>query len=49
MLIDEKRRLLADLHSRNGTLFFTHDPTVAMANIQQDEKGRYSVHNVQLG
>lgn len=41
MLIDEKRRLLADLATRNGRLFFTHDPTIAAARVEQNDKGRY--------
>jgi len=43
MLIDEKRRILADLTARQGKLFFTHDPSVAMGTVTQNEKGRYSV------
>jgi len=45
MLIDEKRRLLADLHTRGGRLFFTHDPEIASAALQQDERGKYSAAN----
>lgn len=41
MLIDEKRRLLSDLAAREGRLFFTHDPEVAMARIVKNEKGRF--------
>ena len=41
MLIDEKRRLLSDIAARNGRLFFTHDPNVAMATIRKNEKGRF--------
>lgn len=41
MLIDEKRRLLADLTAREGRLFFTHDPDIAAARVEQNEKGRY--------
>lgn len=41
MLIDEKRRLLADLTTRHGRLFFTHDPHHAMGLVKQDEKGKY--------
>ncbi|MFT5431294.1 MAG: glyoxylase-like metal-dependent hydrolase (beta-lactamase superfamily II) [Myxococcota bacterium] len=41
-LIDEKAALLADLVSRNGRLFFTHDPNVAMSSIARDERGRFS-------
>lgn len=40
-LIDEKRALLTDLVARRGRLFFTHDPDVAMARVERDEKGRF--------
>jgi glyoxylase-like metal-dependent hydrolase (beta-lactamase superfamily II) len=42
LLIEEKQRLLEDLVSRNGRLFFTHDPEVAMSGIERDERGRFS-------
>ena len=32
-LIDEKSRLLSDLAARGGRLFFTHDPTLAIAKV----------------
>lgn len=41
LLIDEKTRLLDDLVARNGRIFFTHDPTTAMARVTRDEVGRY--------
>ena len=40
-LIDEKAALLGDLSSRGGHLFYTHDPTVALSAIAQDDRGRY--------
>ncbi len=40
-LIDEKRSLLTDLLQRHGAVFFTHDPSVAMAAVVQDDKGRF--------
>lgn len=40
-LIEEKSALLDGLLARNGRLFFTHDPTVAMARVTRDESGRY--------
>lgn len=40
-LIDEKRALLEDLVERGGRLFFTHDPSVAMARVERNEKGRF--------
>lgn len=42
-LIDEKTQLLTDLLSRNGRLFFTHDPEVALGRLCRDDRGRYSV------
>jgi glyoxylase-like metal-dependent hydrolase (beta-lactamase superfamily II) len=41
LLIDEKIALLEDLSSRNGRLFFTHDPSAAMSRVTKDEKGRF--------
>ncbi len=40
-LVDEKLALLADLASRRGRLFFTHDPEVTMARVLRDERGRF--------
>lgn len=45
MLIDEKKALLTDLLSRNGRLFYTHDPAVSLSGLQQDERGRFSVRD----
>ncbi len=42
-LIDEKSELLQALVGRRGRLFFTHDPTVALARIGQSEKNRFIV------
>lgn len=44
-LIDEKDRLLHDLHSRGGRLFFTHDPHTALATVTRDDRGRYGVRD----
>ncbi|MBL8605335.1 MAG: MBL fold metallo-hydrolase [Myxococcales bacterium] len=41
LLIDEKTALLNDLLARNGRLFFTHDPAVAMGAVHRDAKGRF--------
>ena len=41
LLVDEKARLLTDLLARRGRLFFTHDPEVALARIDRDDKGRF--------
>lgn len=40
-LIEEKGALLQELAARNGRLFFTHDPLVAMAAVAQDERGKF--------
>jgi glyoxylase-like metal-dependent hydrolase (beta-lactamase superfamily II) len=42
-LIDEKQALLTDLLQRGGSLFFTHDPEVALGRVDKDLKGRFSV------
>ena len=39
--IDEKKRLFESLIQRGGRLFFTHDPSVSAALLQQDSSGRY--------
>ncbi|HEY5921657.1 MAG TPA: MBL fold metallo-hydrolase [Kofleriaceae bacterium] len=43
MLIDEKATLLGDLIERQGRLFFTHDPNLAMGTVAKDDKGRFHV------
>jgi glyoxylase-like metal-dependent hydrolase (beta-lactamase superfamily II) len=43
MLIDEKATLLGDLLERDGRLFFTHDPEVALGRVAKDGKGRFGV------
>ena len=40
-LIDEKERILSDLLSRGGRIFYTHDPRIALSAIDQDERGRF--------
>ena len=40
-LIDEKRTLLTELLARDARLFFTHDPSVAMARLVRDDRGRF--------
>lgn len=42
ILIDEKKIFLQDKLSRQVKLFFTHDVDCAMADVQCDEKGRFS-------
>jgi len=41
-LIDEKEALLSDLLGRNGRLFYTHDPSVALSRIARDANGKFS-------
>lgn len=45
LLIDEKRHFLADKLRRGVRLYFTHDPAVACAQVQQDPAGRYSTRD----
>lgn len=40
-LIDEKTAWFPELMRAQTWLFFTHDPTCAMARLEQDERGRY--------
>ena len=40
-LIDEKRALLEDLLAREGRVFFTHDPEIAVAHVARDERGKF--------
>ena len=42
LLIDEKTTLLTDLIARNGRLFFTHDPNIALGRVSKDEKGKFT-------
>lgn len=47
LLIDEKKSFLADKLARNVHLFFTHDPQCALAQVTQDEKGKFgTAHEV---
>ena len=41
LLIDEKRAFLDDKLARNVRLFFTHDPSCAVARVTRDEHGRF--------
>ncbi len=45
LLIDEKRRLLDHMLAQHGRLFFTHDPTCALAHVTRDERLRYGTTN----
>lgn len=42
-LIDEKSLLLSDLAVRGGRLFFTHDPTIALANVVREGDRMHAV------
>lgn len=46
-LIDEKRTVLEELCAKAGRLVFTHDPSIAIGQVSQDEKGRFSVTSTQ--
>jgi glyoxylase-like metal-dependent hydrolase (beta-lactamase superfamily II) len=46
LLIDEKGTLLTDLLARDGRLFFTHDPEIAMGRLAKDAKGRFTTVDV---
>ncbi len=39
-LVDEKSAILGDLFDRGGSVFFTHDPKVALARVGLDMRGR---------
>ncbi len=45
LLLDEKRSLLSQLAANHGRLFFTHDPSCALAHVTRDEQGRYGSAN----
>ncbi len=40
LLIDEKTALLEEMLAKNGHLFYTHDPNVAMSRLARDAKGQ---------
>lgn len=41
LLVDEKKRFLEEMAKQHAKLFFTHDPLVACARVEQDDSGRY--------
>jgi glyoxylase-like metal-dependent hydrolase (beta-lactamase superfamily II) len=45
-VIDEKKELLNELVTRNGRIFYTHDPEVALSNIEKDEKERFKATQI---
>lgn len=42
-LIDEKKKLLDLCIQRNGQLFYTHDPVIAMSSVKCDAMGKYTI------
>lgn len=40
-VVDEKEVLLDYLVAKEGRLFYTHDPKIALSNIVRDDKGRF--------
>ncbi|MCA8969823.1 MAG: MBL fold metallo-hydrolase [Planctomycetes bacterium] len=40
LLIDEKKRILSELHDAGGRIVFTHDPHCAMSALTLDDHGR---------
>lgn len=46
-LVDEKRALLEHAIAHDLRLFFTHDPTCALAAVTRDAAGRFGVRDVQ--
>ena len=47
LLIDEKGAFLQDKLARYVHLYFTHDPGCALAQVTQDDKGRFgTAHEV---
>lgn len=47
LLIDEKRRFLEDKLARDVRLFFTHDPSCALARVERDAQGRFGTSDEQ--
>lgn len=45
LLVDEKRDFLADMLARGVRLFFTHDPSCALAEVSRDAAGRYGTRD----
>ena len=43
MLGDDFPPCELNLIERGGSLFFTHDPNIAIGRLQRDERGRFSV------
>ncbi|MDZ4812937.1 MAG: MBL fold metallo-hydrolase [Pseudomonadota bacterium] len=45
LLVDEKRAFLEDKLARGVHLFFTHDPSCAMAEVSRDANGRFGTQD----
>jgi glyoxylase-like metal-dependent hydrolase (beta-lactamase superfamily II) len=45
LLIDEKKEMLELAIKKNARLFYTHDPKIAMSQIEQDETGKFVMRN----
>ncbi|MHB1948486.1 MAG: MBL fold metallo-hydrolase [Gammaproteobacteria bacterium] len=46
LLIDEKKEMLELAIKKNARLFYTHDPKIAMSQIEQDEMGKFIARNL---
>lgn len=46
-LIDEKNKLYQKFSGENFAIFFTHDPIYAMGHLQKNEKGHFTVTQLQ--
>lgn len=44
-VINEKKQLLEYLLNNNGRLFYTHDPSVCLSELQLDERGKFSARS----
>ena len=40
-VVEEKEALLDYLVARQGRLFYTHDPQIALSRVMRDDKGRF--------
>lgn len=48
LVVEEKRALFEELIKKGGHLFFNHDPLVACAKVERDEKGRFFAAPVEI-
>lgn len=47
LVIDEKKKLLEDLYSKNAKIFFTHENNHPIGSIKKDEKGKFYAEEFQ--